>query len=251
MINRKDYKQAISVLGETSDANAVYEAMDRLTRVLGFERYAISHHVDLLHPPAGAYGLTDYESDWLNEIVTEQYYLDDPIQRLCDRRNCGFLWPDPASLLSLTPRQRHILDQGAKHNLRGGYTVPMYLPGEYAGSCTFATAHPEALAPNALPSAFFAASFAFEAIRRIARLRSGLALPTPPGLRRRERQVLILMGRGKTYREIGEILGLSAHTAHEYAKRILLAYGNIHRNNLIARALFDGIVTYPELLSMH
>lgn len=251
MINREDYKQAVSVLGETSDPGKVFEAMDRLTCVLGFDRFAISHHVDLLHPPIGAYGLTNYESDWLSEIVTERYYLVDPIQSLCERRHSGFLWPDPAMLASLTRYQRSILEQGAKRGLRGGYTVPMYLPGEYAGSCTFAMARPDTLAPNAMPSAFFAASIAFEAIRRIARLRTGLELAAPPNLKPRERQVLILMGRGKTYREIGYILSLSEHTAHEYAKRVMLAYGNIHRNNLIARALFDGIVTYPELLSIH
>lgn len=251
MFDRDDYKQVVSILGETSDDNRVYEALERLTFVLGFDRFAISHHVDLLHPPIGAYGLTNYDSDWLNEIISGQYFLDDPVQISCDGRNTGFLWPNPRMLETLTPRQRYIFEQGAKRNLRGGYTVPMHLPGEYAGSCTFATSRLDTVPSEAMPAAFFAVSFAFEAMRRVVRLRAGLELPAPPKLKPREREVLILLGRGKTYGEIADILHLSEHTTHEYAKRIMRAYGNIQRNNLIARALFDGIVTYPELLSMH
>lgn len=48
MFDRDDYKQIVSILGETSDDNRVYEALERLTFVLGFDRFAISHHVVLI-----------------------------------------------------------------------------------------------------------------------------------------------------------------------------------------------------------
>jgi len=43
-------------------------------------------------------------------------------------------------------------------------------------------------------------------------------------------------------------LGISRETAHQHCKVVFRAYGNIQRCNLIARVLFDGIASFPEML---
>ena len=99
-----------------------------------------------------------------------------------------------------------------------------------------------------MPAAFFAASHAFEAIRRLARTAAGLGLEPPPQFTDRQREVILLMGQGKTYAEMGMILGISRETAHQHCKLVFRAYGNIQRCNLIARVLYDGIASFPEML---
>ena len=47
---------------------------------------------------------------------------------------------------------------------------------------------------------------------------------------------------------MGMILGISRETAHQHCKLVFRAYGNIQRCNLIARVLYDGIASFPEML---
>ena len=50
---------------------------------------------------------------------------------------------------------------------------------------------------------------------------------------------------------MGDILGISGATAHQHCKAVFRSYGNIQRCNLIARVLFDGLASFPEMLRKH
>jgi len=68
-----------------------------------------------------------------------------------------------------------------------------------------------------------------------------------PRLSDRERDSLVLVGRGNTDAEVGQQLGIAKATAHNHIEHVRRAYGNAQRPFLIARALFDGQNSFGEL----
>jgi len=251
MLHSQEYQSIIEAFYDAKDSQDIQGVLEHLTYFLGFRHFAIGHHVDLLNPPSTSFGVSNYTPDWLSEVFHEGYYMDDPIHFLCNGRNTGFIWPDPHLLNRLNERHRHILERGALRNFRAGYTIPVHLPGEYSGSCTFAAPLSGNISREVLPAAFFAASHAFEAMRRQARMAAGLSVEPPPQVTARQREVVLLLGQGKSYAEMGDILGISGATAHQHCKAVFRSYGNIQRCNLIARVLFDGLASFPEMLRKH
>ncbi|HEV7578400.1 MAG TPA: helix-turn-helix transcriptional regulator [Caldimonas sp.] len=105
-------------------------------------------------------------------------------------------------------------------------------PAEVAGAARAALAGLVATTPT----------FAAEALRfeRIGERRSA-----PPGfdaLTRRERQVLAAMSNGLGNREIGGVLGISAHTAKFHVAQIIAKLQAQSRAHAVAKALRAGFV---------
>jgi DNA-binding NarL/FixJ family response regulator len=89
----------------------------------------------------------------------------------------------------------------------------------------------------ATSSAFAAEALRFE--------RVGERRPTPPGfdvLTPRERQVLAAMSHGLGNREIGGVLGISAHTAKFHVAQIIAKLQAQSRAHAVAKALRAGFV---------
>lgn len=208
----------------------------------------MGHHVDLARPPEDAISLSTYSKSWVSHHLGRRYYSDDPIHIASTKTVVGFLWRDVGNFIKLSARHKQILTEAAAFGLGEGFTVPVYLPGEYHGTCSFSASSLDNLIPNALPVAQLCGTFAFETGRRIMRGRSRLATEPAPLLTPRQHEALILVGRGKTDNEIGHILGVSRATAHEHVEGVRRAYGNAQRAYLIARALFDGQIAFSDLL---
>lgn len=239
----------IAGFSEVADESALYEQLLRTTRDLGFSQFAMGHHVDLVGPPAGAIRLTNYDPFWVERSLAERFFVDDPIHHASTRIPVGFLWSEARDLVRLTPRQEMILDAATAHGLRQGYTVPVHLPGEYRGTCTFAASDFDQLIADALPIAQVAGLQAFQAARRLMRLRHQIPddLEDVPVLTGRQHDSLVLVARGKGDPEIGALLGISKATAHEHVENVRKAYGYAQRSFLIARAIFDGQISWIEI----
>jgi LuxR family quorum-sensing system transcriptional regulator CciR len=225
------------------------ERLIRMTRDLGFDHFALGHHVDLRASAEDALRLSNYQSEWIERALTERYYANDPIHRASTRTATGFLWSDVAKLIHLTRRDREILKAARGYGLSEGFTVPVHVPGEYRGTCSFGASSFERLVLNALPLATMISSYAFEAGRRI--LRDQRQMPSQsdavPILTDRQHDALVLVARGKADSEIAQLLGISPATAHEHVENIRRAYGNAQRPYLVVRALFDGQISYGEV----
>lgn len=227
----------------------LHAALEFATCTLGFSGFAMGHHVDLARPPEDAISLSTYSKSWVSHHVGRRYYSDDPIHIASTKTVVGFLWRDVGNFIRLTPRHKQILTEAAAFGLGEGFTVPVYLPGEYHGTCSFSARSLDNLIPDALAVAQLCGTFAFETGRRIMRTRSSIAIEPAPVLTERQHDALTLVGRGKTDPEIAHILGVSRATAHEHVEAVRHAYGNAQRPLLIARALFDGQVAFSELLA--
>jgi LuxR family quorum-sensing system transcriptional regulator CciR len=242
-----DINEFLEAFRNVTNESSLLEALDRVTWSLGFTGFALGHHVDLSRGAADAIRLTNYADDWVAHVIDRGYFADDPIHLASTRTANGFAWHEVDRFISLSPRHKQILAEAAGFGLTTGFTIPVHVPGEYNGTCSFAASSSDRLHKNAFAFAQLCGSFAFEAARRI--MQRHRHQPTRiPDLTPRQLEALVLVGRGKTDHEIGDILGVSHSTAHEHVEGARRAYGNAQRAYMIVRALFDGQVAFADLL---
>ena len=90
-------------------------------------------------------------------------------------------------------------------------------------------------------------AFAFEAARRISGSRDVLADQSPI-LTDRQRDCVLWAARGKTDWEISVILGVGHETVIQHLKHARERYGVQKRALLAVRALFDGLISFSDIL---
>lgn len=248
MVSTFDFDTHVRRFSSARDEDDLHERLEALTAELGFNSFALGHHVDLCRPPRDAIRVTNYPPSWIERVTEQGYLRDDPIHVASMRRAAAFLWHDAVKALPLSDRQGRILSEAAGFGLSAGLTVPVHVPGEYYGGCSFGAPSLDGLRRNALHLAQMAATLAFESARRLMLRRDGRAPPSAPRLTPRMRETLIWVGRAKTDSEISAVMRISKATAHEHVENLRRAYGHAQRTQLIVRALFDGQVTFADLL---
>ena len=248
MLTYSTLDDVLSSFRNAKSADDLLEALNRATRILGFNRFAMGHHVDLASPPHSAIRVSTYNEDWVSYGLERQYFAEDPIHLASTKTAKGFLWHDVGNLIKLTARHKQVLAEAIGFGLGAGFTVPVHIPGEYQGTCSFTAPSLDNLPQNALPMAQLCGTFAFEAARQIMRREQDIEETGPPNLTPRQLEALMLVGRGKTDGEIGDIMGISKATAHEHVEGARHAYGNAQRAFMIVRALFDGQIAFADLL---
>jgi len=249
MVDQFNFKKMINGFLSVQMEDQLHLHLEQCAFDLGFRQFAMGHHVDLSGPPQDAIRITNYHPAWIERSLGEGYFVYDPVHLASTRTAMGFLGSDVPTMIRLTQKQKIILDAARPYGLSEGYTIPVHVPGEYRGTCSFGGDSLERLRPNALPIANMIGTYAFEAARRIMRTRRGIpqGLDALPQLTERQRDSLVLVARGKGDPEIGVLLGISAATAHEHVENVRRAYGNAQRPLLIARALFDGQISFSEV----
>jgi LuxR family quorum-sensing system transcriptional regulator CciR len=236
----------LSVCQQLRDLDTLRYLLESITHAMGFEKFALSHHIDFAGPPSDAIVMMNYDEGWIETALERQYYLNDPIHVASAKCATGFLWRDETSLIALSKRQKEILAEASRFGLSDGYTVPIHIPGEYRGTCTFAGRSLEGIENSILGTAHLAGVFAFEGARRLIRLRRGEgdASVGIPSLSQRQLECVSLVAAGMGDCEIARVLNLSVPTVHQHIEEAMRRYGVAKRPQLVARALFDGQITY-------
>ena len=77
-----------------------------------------------------------------------------------------------------------------------------------------------------------------------------MSKPIPPAPQLTDRQIecVALVARGKTDGEIGQILGVGTETVTQHVKDARDRYGVTKRTMLTVRALFDGAISFADIL---
>lgn len=220
--------------------------LDDATRELGFTYFALIHHAAIDGPRPPLVRLHNYPDEWVARLEAEAKATDDPVHLACRRAVGGFSWEGIESLTPLDAAQRRRLEASRAFGLGEGFTVPINVPGEPAGSCSFAVRRDEALPNDRLLTAELIGLHAFQAARSLV----GDALRPPrPRLSPREQSCLKLVARGKSDWEISVILGISVETARQYVKRARAAYDVVSRTQLVVFGLRDDWLDYDEALT--
>lgn len=213
-------------------------------RELGFDYFALLHHASVGAPQRPLVRLDNYPPEWAREFIDSGFAADDPVHCASRHAAAGFRWSELKRLIPLGPRQRRILERSRRHGIGRGFTVPVNIPGEPSGSCSFAVRRGRDFPEARVNAAELIGGHAFRAARRLR----PPPVPRPPHLSAREVQCLRLVALGKTDWEIARILGLSIHTAHQYVKRARAAYDTVSRTQLVVYALRDSWITFDDAI---
>ncbi|HXC56484.1 MAG TPA: LuxR family transcriptional regulator [Rhizomicrobium sp.] len=242
------------------EANRIVEIKDLQTllegtvRELGFDYFALVHHVNIYQTSGEVVYLFDFPPAWAELVDRKGYFTDDPVHVACQKSAAPFTWADVPQLITLTTRQAEMLQAAKSAGLGGGFTVPIHIPGEYTGSCTFSTRAGREIPQAALPAAHYVGSFAFEAARRVVQrvaAQRGTRNKTvaQPKLTRRQLDCVVLAGRGKSDKDVAQILGISGQTVHQHMEDAKRKYDVATRMQLIVRALFDSQLAFADLVN--
>src|SRR3546814_4893850 len=74
--------------------------------------------------------MTNYPSSWVDEVITNRLYRDDPVHAASIRSPTGICWERIHDVIAPTHVQLSVLERGRAHGLESGYTVPFRVPGE-------------------------------------------------------------------------------------------------------------------------
>jgi LuxR family quorum-sensing system transcriptional regulator CciR len=229
---------------ELTTESELAEAIGAVTADLGFRYFALTHHVDV-RKSNGAIRLHNYPAEWAEWFDEHGLSGSDPVHRASNLTSVGFAWSRLSEMIPLSERDRRILKDARKHGIGDGFTVPAHVPGEAHGSCSFACASDERFSDEHLSLLQLVGSFAFEAARRVRRIRCA---PNPVQLTDRQRECLVWAARGKCDWEIARILGVSSTTVTEHLRHARQRYGVGKRTLVAIHALFDGTIAFLDVL---
>lgn len=238
----KAFLRDISAAGSESE---LAEALAEIAGEIGFTYFALAHHVDVRRPPEPSIRLHNYPDDWVQYYDRHNLGVSDPVHRASHVTSVGFAWSDIPRMIALGPRDRQILERGEAKGIGDGFTIPANVPGETHGSCSFANPAGMAMPGDELPVAQLVGAFAFEAARRLWRVRSpatGL-----PKLTDRQLECILWVARGKSDWEISRILGIQHETVVRHLKQARERYGVAKRTLLTVHALFDGSISFADI----
>jgi len=247
MITLAEVQAFCTVARAASTHYALLQAVEEITAAMGFRYFALVHHIDLLNPGSTAVRLVNYPRNWVDAFEEGRLYAADPIHRASHTTTIGFAWSKVEAMISLHPRDHAVLAAARSAGLGDGFTIPAHVPGEVNGSCSFAMRNGEELDEEQLPLVQLVGSFAFEAARKIARATIA-PIAAAPQLTERQIECVALVARGKTDWEIAKILGVGAETVTQHLKDARDRYGVTKRTMLAIRALFDGTISFTDIL---
>src|ERR1700684_3114857 len=135
----EDFVKTANTLTRMGDLAAL---LTDAAAALGFDYVALVHHIHLNGHGRGADAVqvVHYPEAWHAVVNTQHYFRDDPVLAACERSATAFVWSDLPRLMPMTPRQVEILNASVVCGLAEGFTVPINVPGEFIGSCSFGLA---------------------------------------------------------------------------------------------------------------
>ena len=235
------------VVEAAMNADELAAAIANMTTELGFQYFALTHHVDMLAANGSAIRIHNYPSQWADYYDGNAFGVSDPVHRASHVTSIGFTWSQMAIMIPLTKDDRRVLALGREQGIGDGFTVPAHVPGEARGSCSFANRAGRPMPNDMLPLAQLAGAFAFEAARRLWSGRGHLPASPQTMLTDRQRDCALWVARGKGDWEISRILGVSEETVARHVKLACERYDVNKRTSLVILALFDGTLTFTDI----
>jgi LuxR family quorum-sensing system transcriptional regulator CciR len=213
---------------------------------LGFSRLAMVHATWFIRPGRRLIFFHNFD-EWGSIYLARHYHRHDLALLLSQRTNRPFSWWHMRRTLPADPAQTRMLREAGRHGLRVGFTVPVAVPGEPAGCCSFATDASE-LPPAPLCRA--AASIADEAFAEARRI-YGYPAPideTAPHLSPRRLECLRWAVIGRTDAQIAMIMNAKVSTIRSYMADLRRLFGVCSRTELARAAQRAGLIGLEDAI---
>lgn len=231
-------------LNEARDHRALADVLEAACLEMGCTFFALTHHVDFAASVGDGLRLHNYPEDWSIWFDENRLGTVDPIHRASHLTARGFCWHEVPGLIRLSAADEKVLERARRHGIGDGFTIPANVPGEALGSCTFATVAGKEMPDEWVHFAQWIGLFAFEAARRIDRIRPFDDIPV---LTERQSECAVWVGRGKTDWEIAQIIGVSRETIIDHMRNARSRYDTPSRTGIVVRALFDGSISFADI----
>lgn len=238
--------EAVYHASEMAQTHAdLFAVIDAAILSFGFPWFALVDDGDLIKGRPTCLLMTNYPSSWVDEVITNRLYRDDPVHAASIRSPVGLCWERIHDVIAPTHAQLSVLERGRAHGINSGYTVPFRIPGERGAFFSVARRKHGAFTHAEAAAARLVGAIAFQRGRDLIKGRAVKALGAP--LSPRQIDCLQLIAAGKTDWEMGIILDLSPSTVHEYVEGARRRYGVKTRSQLVLAAARDGYVSLNYL----
>jgi LuxR family quorum-sensing system transcriptional regulator CciR len=181
----------------------------------------------------------------LVQALKSRKVSDDAIMVACEQRVLGFQWSDLHRVIEMNDRRRDTLALYAAHGLEDGYTVPLCVPGEPRGFCSFGYADASNLSFQQMAIMQVTAPLLFETARRVQGLWREHRMPL--GLSQRQTECVSLVARGLSDAQIAWKMGISIDTVHDHIEEAKRRYGAKKRVDLVVKAIRSGDVHWNRI----
>jgi LuxR family quorum sensing-dependent transcriptional regulator len=231
-----EVQRFITELGHISDVRSFSVAFAKLVKKFGCEFFVISGI------PDGATKLTELlvvhnvPEGWVNEYLSNNYVLNDPIVQYCIESSEPFFWTDAAKAAS-SREAKEIMARAESHGLKNGVCFPIHNINGFEAGISL-SGFPELPKATTVRALHLASIMAFNALRRI---RSNHSLRIQ-AISEREKEVLLWCALGKTSKEIGYILFLSENTVNVHVKNAITKLSAKNKTEAVAIAMRDGLI---------
>lgn len=240
-------EQLLAAIKAAPSMNDLHEAILAAAKAMEFAYFALTHHSHPSQWNTLAIALHNCPDEWLESYATNKLYKIDPILYASTLTAIGFRWDELSSIIEMTPDRLKLLHIYANAGVGAGITIPVHIPGEPTGSCTFATKAGEMFPEGNEIAAQMIGAFAFQAARELAGLTRTFRSTYRP-LTPRQRDCLLWAMRGKSDWEIAQILEISPDTVTQHIDMARARYGVAKRVQLAIRAIYLGDISFDEAL---
>lgn len=182
-----------------------------------------------------------YPPAWQERYYAESYYKDDPVVRTGLRSVMPIRWRDLQQ--QATGRAKQIFDEAWQHGLKAGISVAVH--GEARSWSMLSLTFPEdgdAIERHIDAHVHCIHLLVLHLHAAVCRIEAAAAPPSRAVvLTPREQEVLRWMANGKTYGQIGDILGITERTVREHLNRAAEKLGVDSKVQLVAEAVARGL----------
>lgn len=236
-----DYLDALEAARSAPAIGAAF--FEELRRLEFASFWMLSAMIDPIDPAARGVVLSSVDvGSWFERYSERGYQLIDPIREAAALRGHPFYWRDDEFRRDLTPSQLEMLDDLSAHGWSEGLAIPIKTLGRPPAHCAVFSADG---ATGSLKAAHSLAIFTHDRAWALLDAQSPSSSPRPTA---RERACLLLAGRGKSDKEIAQLLGLSERTIHHSIERAKRRLGVPTRMQAVIRAVHDGEIMTDELV---
>ncbi|HYD24603.1 MAG TPA: LuxR family transcriptional regulator [Croceibacterium sp.] len=246
MTHIQDVTEFIEASRGASSTAELTTLLDAATRQMGFDSYAVFHEVGRDHPEPWRHGLSNHPWDYI-ELWLQRWRAHDPIALASHRTFRGFRFDEASAFVVVSRQAKEVMAEARRAGVTDGFCVPIHVPGELDGFCTFVVRGGAALPAKALPTAQLVGLFAYEAASRIVWPQARPQTPPVGGLTARQLDCVVLVARGQTDRQIAGSLGITEETVTAHLNEARRRYGVRRRAQLVLQALYRGDLTFSDV----
>ncbi len=237
----EELDQFIKNIDASNDLDRVLNVMQSQVKILGFDRLTYWLRWPNKEKKDPIF-LSTYPDEYITHYIENDFQKHDMVGRFASSTMTPFLWNDIEKNFVITKMQKVIFSDSASAGLKAGGSIPVNGPG--AIQAVFS------VVKNCSAKEFeqififhrmelqLLATYAHEKIMTL-----GITNPVKNiHLSSREIEILTWTSQGKTYWEIGCILGIQENTVKKHMLNIFEKLNVTNNTHAVSKALIHGII---------